>query len=56
MCIFQEKNVFLLICCSLVGYPPFSDERKDMDLSKQILGGHYDFPDEYWKDISDDGK
>lgn len=39
----------------LSGYPPFSDERKDMDLPKQIMGGHYTFPAQYWKDISEDG-
>lgn len=26
-----------------------------MELQKQILGGHYDFPKEYWNGISDDG-
>ncbi|KAK3595769.1 hypothetical protein CHS0354_025403 [Potamilus streckersoni] len=45
-------GVILYIC--LVGYPPFSDERKDLELPKQILGGHYTFPKQYWKDISDD--
>lgn len=40
---------------SLVGYPPFSDEREDMALNKQIIGGHYSFPKEYWKDISEEG-
>ncbi|XP_064612778.1 serine/threonine-protein kinase Chk2-like isoform X2 [Liolophura sinensis] len=45
-------GVILFIC--LVGYPPFSDERKDMDLPKQILGGHFSFPEEYWKDISNE--
>lgn len=45
-------GVILFIC--LAGYPPFSDERKDMELSKQILGGHYTFPKQYWKEVSDD--
>ncbi|XP_078338977.1 serine/threonine-protein kinase Chk2-like [Crassostrea virginica] len=45
-------GVILYIC--LVGCPPFSDERKDMALNKQIIGGHYSFPSEYWKDISED--
>ncbi|KAL3858100.1 hypothetical protein ACJMK2_012711 [Sinanodonta woodiana] len=45
-------GVILYIC--LVGYPPFTDERKDLELPKQILGGHYTFPKQYWKDISDD--
>ena len=40
---------------SISGYPPFSDERKDMDLPKQILGGHYTFPKQYWNNISEDG-
>lgn len=44
-------GVILFIC--LAGYPPFSDERKDMDLPKQILGGHYSFPKQYWKGISE---
>ncbi|XP_064620238.1 serine/threonine-protein kinase Chk2-like [Lineus longissimus] len=43
-------GVILYIC--LVGYPPFTDERKDMDLSKQITTGQYDFPKDYWADIS----
>ena len=41
---------------SLVGYPPFSEDRNDMDLKKQITGGHCSFPEEYWKGISDDGR
>ncbi|XP_078336963.1 serine/threonine-protein kinase Chk2-like [Crassostrea virginica] len=41
-------GVILYIC--LVGYPPFSDEREDMTLNKQIIGGHYSFPSEYWKE------
>ena len=44
------------LCYSLAGYPPFSDERKDMDLPKQILGGHYSFPKQYWKGISETGE
>ena len=48
---------FLAFYCfyRLVGYPPFSDDRKDMPLPKQILGGHYDFPNEFWKNVSNDG-
>lgn len=45
-------GVILFILVS--GYPPFSDERKDMDLPKQIMGGHFSFPKQYWKDNSDD--
>ncbi|XP_078336961.1 serine/threonine-protein kinase Chk2-like [Crassostrea virginica] len=43
-----SMGVILYIC--LVGYPPFSDEREDMTLNKQIIGGHYSFPSEYWKE------
>ncbi|XP_048742373.1 serine/threonine-protein kinase Chk2-like [Ostrea edulis] len=44
-------GVILYIC--LAGYPPFSDEREDMSLDKQIKEGHYTFPTEYWKGISE---
>ena len=47
---------YFLCYYSLAGYPPFSDERKDMDLPKQILGGHYTFPKQYWKGISETGR
>ncbi|XP_005112692.1 serine/threonine-protein kinase Chk2 [Aplysia californica] len=43
----------VILFIMLSGYPPFSDERKDMDLPKQILGGHYSFPKQYWKDVSE---
>lgn len=43
-------GVILYIC--LVGYPPFSDEHKTLSLDKQIIQGVYDFPSEYWSDIS----
>ena len=46
---------YALFIFSLVGYPPFNDERKDMELPRQITGGHYQFHTEYWKDISDGG-
>ena len=26
-----------------------------MDLPKQIMGGHFTFPKQYWKGISEDG-
>lgn len=47
-------GVILYIC--LAGYPPFSDERTDMDLPKQIMGGHYSFPQQYWEGVSEDAK
>lgn len=43
-------GVILYIC--LVGYPPFSPDRKDMELGKQITGGHYEFPKAYWSNVS----
>ena len=49
------KRTFGFLCFSLVGYPPFYEERKDMDLVKQIKGGHYSFPAEFWKGISEEG-
>lgn len=43
----------VILFIMLSGYPPFSDERKDMDLPKQIMGGHYSFPKQYWEDVSE---
>jgi serine/threonine-protein kinase Chk2 len=43
-------GVILYIC--LVGYPPFSDEDKKNSLEEQIKKGLYDFPDEYWSNVS----
>ncbi|VDK24633.1 unnamed protein product [Taenia asiatica] len=47
-------GVILYVC--LVGYPPFTDERKDCDLKTQITNGLYDFPDIYWKGVSESAK
>ncbi|TGZ64652.1 hypothetical protein CRM22_006280 [Opisthorchis felineus] len=47
-------GVILYVC--LVGYPPFTEERKDHDLQTQIIQGLYDFPDIYWKAISEEAK
>lgn len=49
----SNRIVFFL---SLVGYPPFTDEREDMNLREQIIGGHFDFPEQFWKDVSDSAK
>ncbi|KAI8782455.1 serine/threonine-protein kinase Chk2 [Biomphalaria glabrata] len=43
----------VILFIMLSGYPPFSDERTDMELPKQIVGGHFSFPKQYWKDVSD---
>ncbi|XP_076364237.1 serine/threonine-protein kinase Chk2-like isoform X2 [Tachypleus tridentatus] len=44
-------GVILFIC--LAGYPPFSDEYKDMPLPQQIVKGRYSFPREHWKGVSE---
>lgn len=49
-----NRNIFMSF--SLVGYPPFTDERQDADLKTQIMRGLYKFPDEFWKDISNEAK
>lgn len=38
----------------LGGYPPFSDEITEYSLHDQICQGHYSFPPEFWKNVSDD--
>ncbi|XP_067910807.1 serine/threonine-protein kinase Chk2 isoform X3 [Heterodontus francisci] len=47
-------GVILFIC--LGGYPPFSDQIKDMDLRDQIIKGHYRFIPEYWVNVSETAK
>jgi len=42
---------YILLC----GFPPFYNENLP-ELFEQILKAAYDFPEEYWKDISEDGK
>ncbi|CAD5115332.1 DgyrCDS4314 [Dimorphilus gyrociliatus] len=42
----------VILFIMLVGYPPFSDERTDMELSKQIKEGNVDYPKKYWNGIS----
>ena len=40
----------------LCGFPPFFDDGSNMgELFEQIIEGDYDYPEEYWADISDDG-
>ena len=48
--------VCIVFVCSLVGYPPFTDDRTDMPLVKQIIEGHYDMPEKYWANVSAHGK
>jgi len=44
---------YILLC----GFPPFFDDGSNMaQLFDQILNGEYDYPDEYWEDISDEAK
>ncbi|KAI8505277.1 Checkpoint kinase 2 [Branchiostoma belcheri] len=42
--------------CTLGGYPPFTDERKDMKLEEQIIRGSYQLHEKYWRGISEDAK
>ncbi|KAI4459065.1 serine/threonine-protein kinase [Holotrichia oblita] len=42
--------LYILLC----GYPPFVSQDNDQEkLFDCILRGQYDFPDEYWQDVSD---
>ena len=43
-------GVILFIILS--GYPPFSNELKEHNLTDQITKGIYSFPDEYWSEVS----
>ncbi|GCB70647.1 hypothetical protein scyTo_0008630 [Scyliorhinus torazame] len=47
-------GVILFIC--LGGYPPFSDQIKDMNLRDQIIKGHYKFVLPYWINVSETAK
>jgi calcium/calmodulin-dependent protein kinase I len=48
-------SVGVIIYIILCGYPPFSDERRDI-LVKRILKSVYAFHDEYWTNISTEAK
>lgn len=44
---------YILLC----GFPPFFDDGSNMcQLFEQIMSGEYEYPDEYWADISDEAK
>lgn len=44
---------YILLC----GFPPFFDDGSNMaELFEQIMSGEYDYPEEYWDDISDEAK
>jgi len=44
---------YILLC----GFPPFFDDGSNMaKLFDQILGGDFDYPEEYWEDVSDEAK
>lgn len=47
---------YSVLLFSLVGYPPFTDDRKDYDLKTQIIQGLYDFPDRFWSGVSESAK
>jgi len=42
---------YILLC----GFPPFYNDSLP-ELFEQIMKADYDFPEEYWKDISEDAK
>lgn len=45
--------LYILLC----GYPPFVSQDNDQEkLFDSILSGHYDFPDEYWHEVTDSAK
>lgn len=45
--------LYILLC----GYPPFVSQDNDQEkLFDCILSGQYDFPDEYWQDVSGQAK
>lgn len=44
---------YILLC----GFPPFFDDGSNMgQLFEQIMSGDFDYPEEYWADISDEAK
>ena len=44
---------YILLC----GFPPFFDDGSNMgQLFEQIMSGDFDYPEEYWDEISDEGK
>jgi len=44
---------YILLC----GFPPFFDDGSNMgQLFEQIMSGDFDYPEEYWDEISDDAK
>jgi len=44
--------VYILLC----GCPPFDMEASVPQIYEQILAGDYDFPEEFWEGISEEGK
>ncbi|GAB6027961.1 Checkpoint kinase 2 [Chamberlinius hualienensis] len=50
-------SIGVILYCCLVGYHPFSEEiDRNKSLQSQICSGKYDFPNKYWKNISDEAK
>jgi len=44
---------YILLC----GFPPFFDDGQNMgELFEQIINGEFDFPEEYWTDVSEEAK
>lgn len=40
------------LCSSLCGYEPFWDEAGEVNVTKKIVRGEYEFESPYWDDIS----
>ncbi|KAI7886747.1 Pkinase-domain-containing protein [Lichtheimia hyalospora FSU 10163] len=53
-CDMWSLGVMLYIC--LCGFPPFNEEFEPPSMKDQIRLGLYDFPPQYWDDISEDAK
>ena len=48
--------IFNFVFKRLCGFPPFFDDGSNMGrLFEQIMAGEFDYPEEYWEDISDEG-
>ena len=53
---FGAEYLFFGTLYSLCGFPPFFDDGSNMgELFEQILAGEFDYPEEYWEDVSDQG-
>lgn len=47
--------MYYLFIIRLSGVPPFDEEKKPIPLYEQIQNGLYEFPLDFWSDISQQG-